>query len=135
MFGTYQSSTLRIEVEANADKIAQSLTEPDHLRQWLWPQQVKFSGNGTVDHRSFSSTSAVKLSIGQSFESFLSFPWDLTKISHAVEQLTPTAIRLLLSGSVDGFHEWQWGDGWVQSRLEGVSLLPLIWGRRSVCCA
>ena len=34
-------------------------------------------------------------------------------------------LRLLLSLGIDGFHEWYWGDGWVQSRLEGVSLLAL----------
>ncbi|MEG5215625.1 hypothetical protein QUB48_07680 [Microcoleus sp. ARI1-A5] len=27
------------------------------------------------------------------------------------------------------FHQWYWGDGWVQSRLEGVSLLPLNLGQ------
>jgi len=30
----------------------------------------------------------------------------------------------LLSQGIDGFHEWYWGEGWVQSRLEGVSILP-----------
>jgi hypothetical protein len=34
-------------------------------------------------------------------------------------------LRLLLSLGIDGFHEWYWGDGWVQSLLEGVSLLAL----------
>jgi hypothetical protein len=34
-------------------------------------------------------------------------------------------LRLLLSLGIDGFHDWYWGDGWVQSRLEGVSLLAL----------
>jgi hypothetical protein len=34
-----------------------------------------------------------------------------------------------LSQSIDGYHEWYWGDGWVQSRLEGISLLPLNLGQ------
>jgi len=38
----------------------------------------------------------------------------------------------LLSQGIDGFHEWYWGEGWVQSRLEGVSILPLNLGR-SIC--
>jgi hypothetical protein len=39
------------------------------------------------------------------------------------------AARLLLHQGIDGFHEWHWGDGWVQSCLEGVSLLPLNLGQ------
>jgi hypothetical protein len=38
-------------------------------------------------------------------------------------------LRLLLSQEIDGFHEWYWGDGWVQSWLEGVSLLALSLGQ------
>jgi hypothetical protein len=34
-----------------------------------------------------------------------------------------------LSQGIDGYHEWYWGDGWLQSRLEGISLLPLNLGQ------
>ncbi|PZO50622.1 MAG: hypothetical protein DCF15_15620 [Phormidesmis priestleyi] len=125
MFGTYQHSELRIELKVSAERIGQSLTEPSHLKQWLWPQRVIFlDGNG---EQSFSSTTATKLAIGQVFESYVG----LANVEHKVEQLTPFAVRFLLSGSIDGFHEWQWGEGWVQSRLEGVSLLPLNLGQTS----
>ncbi len=126
MFGTYQHSDLRIEIEASADKISESLTEPERLKQWLWPQQVKFAnGQGEVNNWSASSTSVSKLSVGREFESALG----LAKTGHWVEQISPYGVRFLLSGSIDGFHEWQWGDGWVQSRLEGVSLLPINLGQ------
>jgi hypothetical protein len=38
-------------------------------------------------------------------------------------------LRLLLSQGIDGYHEWYWGDGWLQSRLEGISFLPLNLGQ------
>jgi hypothetical protein len=50
-------------------------------------------------------------------------------IHHQVEVAKPNCLRLLLSGGIDGFHEWYWGEGWVQSRLEGVSILPLNLGQ------
>jgi len=114
MFGTYQHSNLRIELPATAEQIQQSLIQPTELKKWLWPQQIKLadaSGDGLV--------------IGQTFESGLG-PVTTT---HQVEVLSSEGIRFLLSGSVDGFHEWQWGEGWVQSRLEGISLLPLNLGQ------
>jgi len=46
-------------------------------------------------------------------------------VQHYVDQVDSNSLRLVLSKGIDGFHEWYWGDGWVQSRLEGVSLLPL----------
>lgn len=126
MFGTYQRSNLRIEVAASAEKISESLTEPERLKKWLWPQQISLAtDNAAVNNWSASSASVSKLSVGQTFESTLG----LAKIGHQVEKLSPQGIRVLLSGGVDGFHEWQWGDGWVQSRLEGVSLLPLNLGQ------
>lgn len=50
-------------------------------------------------------------------------------IQHQVEQVAPNHLRLILSQGIDGFHDWQWGDGWVQSRIEGVSLLPINLGQ------
>ncbi|MEL6161447.1 MAG: hypothetical protein AAGJ95_14970 [Cyanobacteria bacterium J06554_11] len=114
MFGSYQCSELRIEVAATQGKIQASLIQPEQLKQWLWPQQV-----------SLVSTGDAQLSAGQQFDSALG----LFKMHHEVETLQESGIRFLLSGSVDGFHEWQWGEGWVQSRLEGVSLLPLHLGQ------
>lgn len=114
MFGTYQHSNLRIELAASAAQIRQSLVHPAKLKQWLWPQQLKLS-----------DAAGSELALGQTFESGLG-PVTMT---HKVEVLTPAGVRFLLSGSIDGFHEWQWGEGWVQSRLEGVSLLPLNLGQ------
>ena len=114
MFGTYQQSTLRIELDASAEKISDSLTTQE-LKRWLWPQQLEISAH--------------RLSEGDRFSSSLGLGMQLAKVNHQVEIISPTGIRFLLSGSIDGFHEWQWGDGWVQSRLEGVSLLPLNLGQ------
>jgi hypothetical protein len=50
-------------------------------------------------------------------------------IQHKVEVAQVNCLRLLLSQGIDGYHEWYWGDGWVQSRLEGISLLPLNLGQ------
>ena len=108
MFGIYQQSNLRVEIDAATAQLSQSLTQPDRMRQWLWPQQ-------------FSSAFASPLSEGQSFSSYVG----PIQIDHTVENLSDTSIRFLLHRGVDGFHEWHWGDGWVQSRLEGVSTLPL----------
>ena len=115
MWGTYQSSALRIEVQADFNKIRRSLTEPQQLEKWLKPQQIRLLG----------SASTSEFSVGQSFESVLG----PLKIKHEVEVLSDSGVRFLLSEGIDGFHEWQWGDGWVQSRLEGVSLLPLNIGQ------
>jgi hypothetical protein len=129
MFGTYQHSDLRIEIEASADKIGQSLTEPERLKKWLRPQQIQLStGDGVAGSESVSwsaSGAIARLAVGQEFDSILGF----IKVHHQVEKLSAFGVRFLLSGSIDGFHEWQWGDGWVQSRLEGVSLLPLNLGQ------
>ncbi|MEM9806527.1 MAG: hypothetical protein AAF959_14720 [Cyanobacteria bacterium P01_D01_bin.56] len=108
MFGIYQQSNLRIEIDATIPQLQQSLTQSDRLRQWLWPQQ-------------FSENFKSPLEVGQSFSSYVG----PIRIEHTVETLSDTSIRFLLHAGVDGFHEWYWGDGWVQSRLEGISTLPL----------
>lgn len=124
MFGTYQQSSLRVEIAASSEKIAQSLTELESLRRWMQPQQIYGVTIGTLKS---------PLTVGQSFKSAVGFApslkLELSQIDHQVELLTPDGIRFVLSGAIDGFHEWQWGDGWVQSRLEGVSLLPLSLGQ------
>lgn len=108
MLGTFQHSSLRIEVEATASQIRESLVHPVQFKRWLWPQQFT---EGLPD----------ALTQGQVFKSYLG---PIT-IEHEVKGISETHLYLLMSGGVDGFHEWYWGDGWVQSRLEGVSILPL----------
>ena len=131
MFGNYQSSSIRIEIAASAEQLAGALTEPEQLKKWLWPQQIavaKIEQGWSKD-----SPPLTQLAAGQTFESTLG----PLKIVHKVEMRwpslfggdSPSGIRFLLSGGIDGFHEWQWGDGWVQSRIEGVSLLPLNLGQ------
>lgn len=111
MLGNFQQSNLRIEVNASENTIRDSLLESDRLKQWMWPQ-------------SFASLSG-KLNPGNTFISSLG----LVEIEHQVETVEANSLRLLLSKGIDGYHEWYWGDGWLQSRLEGVSLLPLNLGQ------
>jgi hypothetical protein len=112
MLGTFQQSQLRIEVEASQSVIRDSLLRSASLQQWLWPQ---------------------RLTIGMPEElyqglTFISWAGPVA-IHHQVEVATPNCLRLLLSQGIDGFHEWYWGEGWVQSRLEGVTVLPLNLGQ------
>ncbi len=112
MLGTFQQSRLRIEIHASELVLRQSLTQTAQLRQWLWPQQLE---PGMPD----------QLTPGLTFQSW----FGPVPVTHQVETLEPNRLRLLLSQGIDGFHEWYWGDGWVQSRLEGISLLPLNLGQ------
>jgi len=77
----------------------------------MWPQN-------------FTSLSG-KLNSGDIFVSSIG----LIEIEHTVELIDDSSLRLLLSKGIDGFHEWHWDDGWLQSRLEGISLLPLNLGQ------
>lgn len=124
MFGTYQRSNLRIEVAADSELIAQSLTRLENLQQWMRPQQIYGVTAGTLK---------APLTVGQSFKSAVglapSAKLEFAHIKHQTDLLVPNGVRFLLSGAIDGFHEWQWDDGWVQSRLEGISLLPLNLGQ------
>lgn len=112
MLGNFQQSQLRIEVEASETAIRDSLLRPMQLQQWLWPQRLT-TGMPEQLHQGLTFTS-----------------WTgAVAIRHQVEVATPTCLRLLLSQGIDGFHEWYWGEGWVQSRLEGISMLPLNLGQ------
>ena len=111
MLGNFQQSNLRIEVNASAKAIEDSLRKGDRLKQWMWPQN-------------FASLSGT-LSPGDTFVSSLG----PIEIDHKVEIVDDHSLRLLLSKGIDGFHEWHWGDGWLQSRLEGISVLPLNLGQ------
>lgn len=97
---------------ASATAIEQSLLKTAQLRQWMFPQQLPSSLPDT-------------LAAGLVFTSHLG----AIPIQHRVELLQAGRVRMLLSQGIDGYHEWSWGDGWVQSRLEGVSLLPLNLGQ------
>jgi hypothetical protein len=112
MLGTFQHSQLRIEVEAAASVIRDSLIKVPQLRQWLAPLPL---GEGLPEH----------LTPGLTLHSGIG----CLQITQTVDRVGDDHLRLLLSGSIDGFHEWYWGDGWIQSRLEGISLLPLNLGQ------
>ncbi len=108
MLGTFQQSQLRIEVDASAKAIADLLLLPDQWSLWLLPRQLY---NNLPD----------KLAPGTSY----TLGQGAIAVNHEVQSVTDHSLRLILSGGVDGYHEWQWDDGWVQARLEGISLVPL----------
>ena len=112
MLGTFQESHIRIEVEATFSAIGESLLRPTQLSRWLWMQR-------------FSAGLPEQFHQGLTFTSWVG----PVAIQHQVDVAESNCLRLLLSQGIDGYHEWYWGDGWVQSRLEGVSLLPLNLGQ------
>ena len=111
MLGTFQKSTLRIEVNVPELKIRDSLLYPEQFCQWLGSQH-------------FSAGLPEKLQPGIVFTSWIG----PIPIYHCVEVVEPNALRILLSQGIDGFHQWHWGEGWVQSCLEGVTILPINLG-------
>ena len=112
MLGTFQKSHIRLEIEATSSTIADCLLMPKKLTQWLLPGVL-------------SPGLPERLHSGINFSSYLG---SIT-VNHLVEFASDQCLRLLLSGAIDGYHEWYWGDAWVQSRLEGVSILPLNIGQ------
>ncbi len=112
MLGNFQSSNLRIEMSASETAIRDSLMRPESLRQWLWPQRLSDG-------------------LPEALESGLSLTTWIgpVAIGHHVEIASDNCLRMILSQGIDGFHEWMWGEGWVQSRLEGITLLPLNLGQ------
>jgi hypothetical protein len=108
MLGIFQQSCLRIAVKASQETLGQSLLKPKCFSQWLWPQRFD---QGLPEY----------LTLGHGFTGHMG-PLSL---HHQVTAVGEDHLVLMLSGAVDGFHQWYWGDNWVQSRLEGVSLLPL----------
>ena len=111
MLGNFQKSQIRIEVEASAAIIRDSLLKPEKLKKWC-PQH-------------FNTGMPEQLHSGLTFTSWTG----PVAIHHQVQVATPECLRLILSQGIDGFHEWYWGEGWVQSRLEGISLLPISLGQ------
>ncbi|MBD2567868.1 hypothetical protein [Anabaena lutea] len=112
MLGNFQQSQIRIEIKASVNAIHDSLLRPPQLQKWLLGQ-------------SFAPGMPETLETGFDFTTSTG----LVQIHHHVDVVKPNCLRLLLSNGIDGFHEWYWGEGWVQSRLEGVSILPLKLGQ------
>jgi hypothetical protein len=108
MLGNFQRSELRIEVPATSSTIRDRLLSPSAMTKWLFPQQMKFASQDL-------------LTVGTKFET----SFGPIAVKAQVDRVNSQGLRLLLSQGVDGYHEWYWGEGWVQSRLEGVSILPL----------
>lgn len=112
MFGSFQTSKLRIEINASEAALRDALTQGAQIKQWLWPQ-------------TFSNDLPTTFKPGAVFTSWLG----PVEIQHHIDVVDSNTLRLILSKGVDGFQEWSWGEKWVQSRLEGVSLLPLNAGQ------
>ncbi|WP_414529005.1 hypothetical protein [Nodularia chucula] len=112
MLGNFQQSQIRIEITASASAIGDSLQHPENLAKWLVGQSLP-PGMPQELQTGFQFTTRT----------------GPISIHHQVDVAKPNCLRLLLSGGIDGFHEWYWGEGWVQSRLEGISILPLNLGQ------
>lgn len=112
MLGTLQSSTVRVEVDATAAQLRHCLTEPATMARWLQPLEL-------VD------ASAPPLEKGRQFFTRIG----PLQFGHEVRELADGQLTLILWGGMDGWNEWLWGDGWVQLRVEGVSVLPLSVGQ------
>ncbi len=111
MFGQFQHSNIRFEVKAFSKTIQKSLTQPDQLKKWLWMQRFENLPSQLTRHSEFTTYLGA------------------VPVKHHVDELHDHGVRFILSKGIDGFHEWSWDDGWLQSRLEGVSLLPLNLGQ------
>lgn len=112
MLGTFQQSQLRIEVNAPEAVIRDAILCPSEFRQWLWPQQ-------------FAAGLPNRLTPGLQFTSWIG----PVAIQHEVLLATNQELQMRLSQGIDGIHEWCWGDGWLQSSIEGITLLPLNLGQ------
>jgi hypothetical protein len=108
MLGNFQRSELRIEVPATASKIRDKLLSPPALTKWLFPQRMSFPSQDSIG-------------VGTKYRS----TFGPIVVEYLVDRVDTQCLRLLLSNSIDGYHEWYWGEGWVQSRVEGISLIPL----------
>ncbi|XFA73810.1 hypothetical protein RYO59_002064 [Thermosynechococcaceae cyanobacterium Okahandja] len=111
MLGTFQASHLRIEVPATAAQLTPYLTELKQMQQWLWPLHLEGGGD--------------RLQQGSQFTTQLGW----LRIEHRVELISAGRLVLVLRAGIEGWQEWCWGDGWVQSCIEGVTPLPLELGQ------
>ncbi|MEM7770256.1 MAG: hypothetical protein AAGA75_07075 [Cyanobacteria bacterium P01_E01_bin.6] len=112
MLGTFQQSQLRIEVKASEAMIREAILCPEQFLHWMWPQQ-------------FSKGLPHQLTSGLKFMSWVG----PIAIQHDVRSATDQELKMSLSQGIDGIHEWCWGDGWIQSSIEGISLLPISLGQ------
>jgi hypothetical protein len=110
MLGNFQSSRLRIEVKASGEFIHHYLNDRDKLKQWLWSLHLADNLPEHLDQHTTFTTKFGPLAI-----------------DHKITIATDHCLRSMLSKAIDGYQEWYWGDNWVQSSLEGVSLMPLSW--------
>ncbi|MFZ4665547.1 MAG: hypothetical protein ACOYME_03900, partial [Prochlorotrichaceae cyanobacterium] len=108
MLGFYQHSHVRLSVNASRQQIRDSLTCSDQIQAWMMPQ---------VWEPDFPPA----LTSGMIYKS----QWGFITIAHEVTDLNDRCLKLLLSEGIEGFHYWHWDDRWLDSRLEGVSLLPI----------
>lgn len=115
MFGTFQQSTIRVQVVAEASTIRRCLTEFALLRRWAWMQNFPHQLSGQMRE-------------GLQFDSF----FGPVQFGHRVATLDDDTLDLVLWGGVDGNNRWHWGDGWVQSTIAGVSPLPLGLGQTAL---
>lgn len=111
MLGSFQQSTLRLEVDAQAEALRRCLTEAELLRQWMWPQQLE---PGIPE----------QLEVGVIFESHVG----LLTTGHRVDHCGEGRLQVVMWGAMDGLSEWVWGNGWAQLRVEAISLLPVAAG-------
>ena len=111
MFGQFQHSNIRLEIKASGQIIREVLTQPAQLQNQLWFWR--------------SPRIPSPLTIGTTF----TVNFGLVPITYTVETLNEQGLRFLLSQGIDGFHAWSWDDGWLQSHIEGISLLPLNLGQ------
>jgi hypothetical protein len=108
MLGNFQQTQIRIEVAATATAIRQQLLSPACLRHWLAPAKLSLENDDLLR-----------------VQSNFSIELGLVKVDQLVSVASIDSLRLILSVGIDGYQEWYWGDGWLQSRLEGISMLPL----------
>jgi hypothetical protein len=111
MFGTFQQSQLRIEMATRANQLTHALLSTEELRRWLLPQVIP----GELPP--------------ELYPGFVFTSWfGPLPVEHRVETVGTDSVRFVLNRAVDGVHDWSWGEGWVQSRLEGISWVPLRLG-------
>jgi hypothetical protein len=108
MLGQFQQSEVRLEVPAPAAAIRHCFSSPEQLRFLVAPGRLSPQENRPLqrgDRLTFQGPG-----------------WSTIAL---VDLCHDRGLRLLLHGAIDGYQEWSWGDGWVQSVWVGVSVLPL----------
>ncbi|AGY57932.1 hypothetical protein [Gloeobacter kilaueensis] len=115
MFGSFQQSTVRVQVAAGAATIRRCLTQFDLVRRWAWTQ-------------SFPASLPEAMEAGLEFYSY----FGPVPLGHRIARLNDNSLEMVLWQGVDGHIRWRWGDGWIQCTVAGVSLLPLALGQTAM---